>query len=98
MPFYKVVRGEVSVKTKMALSVSTVWEGTDLGDLAKKFPRKYFTNGNNYDLLRGIRNERTITATGFLMREREFDEWQIIEDPRPIIGAIPHGASRTLSI
>lgn len=96
--FYKVVRGEVSVATKRALSASIVWEGTDLAELVKKFPRKYFTNGNNYDLLRAIRNERTITATGFLMREREFDEWQIIEDPRPIIGAIPHGASRTLNL
>lgn len=93
MPFYKVVRGEVLNGAKKALSSKVVWEGTDLGELANKFPRKYFTNGNTMDDLRGIRTPKSVIVTAFLARENESDQWGIIPDPRPIIGAVPHGRS-----
>ena len=96
--FYKVIRGEVIKVTKDAVNVKTVWEGTNLGELAKKFPRKYFTNGNTMDELRRVDMQKSLLVTAFLKRESESDEWKTIEDPRPFIGAIPHGESRVIPI
>lgn len=94
--FYKVIRGEVIKVTKDAVNVKTVWEGTNLGELAKKFPRKYFTNGNTMDELRRVDMPKSLLVTAFLMRENESGQWQVIRDPRPFIGAIPHGHSMVI--
>ena len=95
--FYKVIRGEVIKVTKDAVNVKTVWEGTNLGELAKKFPRKYFTNGNTMDELRRVDMPKSLLVTAFLMRENESSgQWQVIRDPRPFIGAIPYGHSMVI--
>jgi hypothetical protein len=87
MPYYRAVRGEVSKTTKQVIgSTKTVWEGTDLKELEKKFPRIYFTNGNNLDDLRIFDGPDSMTITLYLVRETEAEVWQIMpDDPRSII-------------
>ncbi|OGN16665.1 MAG: hypothetical protein A3C88_02775 [Candidatus Yanofskybacteria bacterium RIFCSPHIGHO2_02_FULL_50_12] len=94
MPSYRVIRVEVDglvpSPTPKVLSKQTVWEGIDLKELEKKFPREYFSNGNTLDQLRPIKLARTRMLTVFLARATEQEEWKPIGDPRILITRRPH--------
>lgn len=87
MPYYKVIRGEISNASRKAIENATkvVWEGTDVKELEKKFPRKYFTNRATLDQLRTVRMPKSTLATVFLTRETESEEWKPCDDPRSMI-------------
>lgn len=94
MTVYKVLRGEVYKEngTMKARDTTVICEGLTLEELEKRFPRKYFTNGNSMDELRNISKPGSKILHVFFVRENDTEEWKpVLKDPREFLVAHPHG-------